>query len=458
MASPSDFFTRLEIEGGGLQNFNNIGSERLLLSASMSLTVEQASEISFTMHDPNWAFLKSFGDKGPLEKNAQYGGVPYTVTGFSMDGGPSGQGGAQIRLQPRGIYRCRKITGALTRENITPTQFVQDSAANCGMKFVGQETPSRPSISRDVAEENSKDEANEWTTNKRLAAEEGFLIFESLNTLYFGSPQWLFDRQKELVFGLGMSVSDNAYRLMQHPAVTVSSSETTSNDVQFLIPLTLVGKIFPGNTGKLLGVPKPMGDTKLLITSVEYPLAGDGDMSITMKKPWVIEKQALQGAGTADIPDMSGGAVGGGGGAAGGNLSGNTAGERAVNACLKYLGTTYAWGGGSYNGPTKGIRDGGVADSFGDYNKVGFDCSGLMQYGWFQGSGGRVKLPRTTWDQRNAGPRISLAQAIPGDLCLSNNDGHIGMYMGNGKMVETQKSGDVVKVSNVRASYCVQIR
>ena len=54
--------------------------------------------------------------------------------------------------------------------------------------------------------------------------------------------------------------------------------------------------------------------------------------------------------------------------------------EAVIARAESQIGVPYAWGGGDANGPTQGIRDGGVADSFGDYNKVGFDCSGPVSY------------------------------------------------------------------------------
>ena len=52
-----------------------------------------------------------------------------------------------------------------------------------------------------------------------------------------------------------------------------------------------------------------------------------------------------------------------------------------IAAGMAYLGLQYSWGGGNADGPTLGIHDGGKAgDANGDYNRVGFDCSGLTTY------------------------------------------------------------------------------
>ncbi|PAY24833.1 hypothetical protein CEY15_01265 [Dietzia natronolimnaea] len=119
--------------------------------------------------------------------------------------------------------------------------------------------------------------------------------------------------------------------------------------------------------------------------------------------------------------------------------------ETVVNRALSQLGVPYAWGGGDAKGPTRGIRDGGVADSHGDYNKIGFDCSGLMIYA-FAGIG--KALPHFTGYQYTAGPQYPVATRQRGDMLFW--PGHVALYLGDGRMVEAPQSGDVVKISPVR--------
>jgi len=125
--------------------------------------------------------------------------------------------------------------------------------------------------------------------------------------------------------------------------------------------------------------------------------------------------------------------------------------ETAVNRAMSQLGVPYSWGGGNASGPTVGVRDGGVADSFGDYNKVGFDCSGLMMYA-FAGAG--ISLPHYSGYQYTAGRQVPLAQMQRGDLIFygTNASEHESMYLGDGTMIEAPQSGDVVKISPVRTN------
>jgi soluble lytic murein transglycosylase-like protein len=113
---------------------------------------------------------------------------------------------------------------------------------------------------------------------------------------------------------------------------------------------------------------------------------------------------------------------------------GGTASESAVVAeAQKYLGVPYLWGG---TDPAKGL-----------------DCSGFTQLVY--GNLG-IDLPRVSAQQATAGqPVASLAQARPGDLVLFDHSSsragidHVGIYIGNGKMVAAPQPGEVVKVQDV---------
>ncbi|MET9230755.1 NlpC/P60 family protein [Lentzea sp. NPDC003310] len=123
--------------------------------------------------------------------------------------------------------------------------------------------------------------------------------------------------------------------------------------------------------------------------------------------------------------------------------------QTVINRALAQRGVIYAWGGGNYYGPTYGVRDGGVADSFGDYRKIGFDCSGLMMYA-FAGVG--VYLPHYSGYQYNSGRKVPLSQMAPGDMIFWGPGGgtHVALYLGGGMMVEAPHSGAVVRISPVR--------
>ncbi|OHU18967.1 invasion protein [Mycobacteroides franklinii] len=117
--------------------------------------------------------------------------------------------------------------------------------------------------------------------------------------------------------------------------------------------------------------------------------------------------------------------------------------ERVIARAGSAMGTPYSWGGGSYNGPTRGIDSGA--------GTVGYDCSGLMMYG-FAAVG--IRLRHYTGYQYNSGRKVPSAEMKRGDMIFygPNASQHVALYLGNGQMLEAPNTGDVVKVSPVRTS------
>ncbi|GEC09410.1 glycoside hydrolase [Streptomyces spinoverrucosus] len=100
--------------------------------------------------------------------------------------------------------------------------------------------------------------------------------------------------------------------------------------------------------------------------------------------------------------------------------------EKALAFARAQIGKPYVWGA---TGP----------DSY--------DCSGLTQGAW---KAAGVSLPRTTYDQVNAGTTVSIAAAQPGDLIFFYDDvTHVGLYIGNGMMIHAPKPGAYVREESV---------
>lgn len=103
-------------------------------------------------------------------------------------------------------------------------------------------------------------------------------------------------------------------------------------------------------------------------------------------------------------------------------------GDAVVQSARKYLGVPYKWGG---TNPATGL-----------------DCSGMIQRAYADLG---IELPRVSRDQAKAGtPVAGLDQARPGDLVAFGRPvDHIGIYIGDGKMLAAPRAGDVVKIQDV---------
>lgn len=120
------------------------------------------------------------------------------------------------------------------------------------------------------------------------------------------------------------------------------------------------------------------------------------------------------------------------------NAEGPASGRAAdvIAAARTKLGWDYAYGGGGPFGPGPGLYGG----------TVGWDCSSFMQYAFYQGAG--VMLPRTADAQGSSGKAVPRSQLQPGDVIVFDT-GHDGLYIGNGQMIHSPKTGDVIKITTV---------
>ncbi|MEU6072462.1 NlpC/P60 family protein [Micromonospora sp. NPDC047074] len=76
-----------------------------------------------------------------------------------------------------------------------------------------------------------------------------------------------------------------------------------------------------------------------------------------------------------------------------------------------------------------------------------FDCSGLTQYA-YKAAG--IHLTHFTGAQWNEGKAIPRSEARPGDLVFFKSDlSHVGLYLGNDKMVHAPRAGKPVNVSSI---------
>ncbi|GHF92183.1 C40 family peptidase [Streptomyces griseosporeus] len=113
-------------------------------------------------------------------------------------------------------------------------------------------------------------------------------------------------------------------------------------------------------------------------------------------------------------------------GAKSGNIGAQAA-AKAMQVAKNH--TAYVWGGNSLS--------------------TGVDCSGLVQQIYRQLG---VNVPRTTYEQAKSGKQVPVSEIRPGDLVFYNNMGHVGLYVGNGKIVHAANSKLGVIQSNLNNS------
>jgi cell wall-associated NlpC family hydrolase len=113
----------------------------------------------------------------------------------------------------------------------------------------------------------------------------------------------------------------------------------------------------------------------------------------------------------------------------GGQASGST----VVEAAHTQLGTPYVWGGTTAY--------------------VGLDCSGLTQ--WCYAQAGK-QIPRNSEDQADAGTKIPLSDAKPGDILWRY--GHVAIYIGGDSYIHAPRPGRTVSIDTGISQFSCAIR
>jgi cell wall-associated NlpC family hydrolase len=125
------------------------------------------------------------------------------------------------------------------------------------------------------------------------------------------------------------------------------------------------------------------------------------------------------------------------------------------------LGVPYSWGGGDANGPTLGFVENAQITS--GASTIGFDCSGLTLFAWAHAGYALGHYTGAQWVEGVAVPQDKLR---PGDLVFFATDTsdpttihHVGIYAGNGQMIDAPETGSVVRYDNAfRPGYIGAIR
>ncbi|MEQ9860305.1 C40 family peptidase [Pectobacterium cacticida] len=110
----------------------------------------------------------------------------------------------------------------------------------------------------------------------------------------------------------------------------------------------------------------------------------------------------------------------------------------AMNKLMSQIGKPYRWGGSS--------------------PFTGFDCSGLVYYAYKDVV--KIQIPRTAnemYHLRDAAP-IKKSELERGDLVFfrinnRNTVDHVGVYLGDGKFIQSPRTGSDIRISKLSADY-----
>jgi cell wall-associated NlpC family hydrolase len=163
--------------------------------------------------------------------------------------------------------------------------------------------------------------------------------------------------------------------------------------------------IIPGATGRVIQAKAPEPEASQSASSSAPVLASAGSAA-----------PVRQASLVAPLPTLGAGGAG------------------IVKNAMAYLGSAYVFGGTSPGG---------------------FDCSGFV---WYVHKISGIGISRGIWGQLNGGPRITMANLVPGDTVFFANTympglSHVGIYIGGGRFVHAVDESRGVGISGLGEAY-----
>ncbi len=210
---------------------------------------------------------------------------------------------------------------------------------------------------------------------------------------------------------------------------------TTGNPQQILDQSSILLELSNTNNAQIrefLGATRQLANAQLLARRTKAGIvqlkSSEAKRYSAMQKLVASEKSLLEQLTPAQQTGTTGG-----GGSTTGHYTGPTSTQagKAVAFAYDQLGCPYVYGG---TGP--------CAD--------GFDCSGLTMEAWASAG---VAIPRTSYEQLDSLPHVSLGDQEPGDILVFLGGAHVGIYVGGGKLIDAPQTGEDVELVSFSGWY-----
>ena len=278
-----------------------------LLSLKVSLTMDEASALTFEIIDPGFEMTRrNYFQPGQtlvyraatIEGTEQvtaatYYGYPFEIADVTYSQSQGASPIVSIQAYTKAIQQMKRDRDNIGAIKDTGTAFVRNAAFKYGLEFVGEQTTKSQQITKASGEQQAD---SLWDVITKLAGDAKFKCFESDGTLYFGSQKWLlhkwgvepytysnYDKKKakqiqETRYRTFLTyppyidpitrVANNKFILQQLPTIQVSINDPLEGSGSCIVDRVNGVRLRPGMTVYVGEIPYVSG--YFLITSVDF--------------------------------------------------------------------------------------------------------------------------------------------------------------------------------------------
>ena len=207
-------------------------------SFSYELTADMVSQISFTVHDPDFdMYNRNYFVMG---RRVVYNDVEFEIAAVALS--YSGLNKCKVTARTKAVQEMRRDQSRAPLGNVAPTQAASQAAAMFGLGFFGETSRADGNITRQ-----EKDDSTESTyaVLTRLAKDLNFRIFEAKGVLFFASEQFIVSNQPKIELNLPSTDTNAIYVMDLNVRKSTDGKKASTFDASLIKNDTSI-QLFPG--------------------------------------------------------------------------------------------------------------------------------------------------------------------------------------------------------------------
>lgn len=264
---------------GGTNTFVTQSILEAITEVDYSWTLDGVSEVAFSVWDPNYSMIS--GNFFQVRRDVFAEGNQFEMTAIEVRQGPSQSPLIRVQARRKQIQEMKRDKNPEAYGGGTATDYAAAVAARFSLGFVGQPTGTQ-AVQVQASGEGRADSV--WDVLKRNASEAQFVVFESDNTLYFASEEWLLGKWANVKF-LWPPLVATDFPLYEVPNCRTSDDDPKAAEIRFVVDRTNGIRLRPGMTVDFGSFGLELFNGQYLITNVSYSLGSNDPVSVSVRTP-----------------------------------------------------------------------------------------------------------------------------------------------------------------------------
>lgn len=278
-----------------------------IVDFQVSLSLNQSSQISVSVVDPDFAFAKA--NYFQVRRDIFYRNLWFEISAVEVSRSDSIHPVYKLECRSKAVQLMKRDKKPEAYRGMAAYDFALTVSKRFGLKFVGERTTKKQAI---VKGKNKNSDDSVWTVLQSLAQEQQFVCFESEGTLFFCSEKFLLGKWGDPNFDLfggkfipfqypehnqpWQKKAEDKYVLLDMPSVRRSDDDIKAADGSILVDRANGVNLRPGMTIYLGGIPD--FEALYIITDVQFNEGTPEPVKVQFRLPVDPTKEKVSSSGT----------------------------------------------------------------------------------------------------------------------------------------------------------------